>query len=120
MWDPWYLMILDKPKKVECKFYNAIISYCKDRMLFHLGNWHDGNGRKGVAMCSKIQAQVKALFTGYGGIVLWPPHDMFVPTPNGLIENMAIETSNLLVEGESTLTSEVEGAQIFAPLTNNT
>jgi hypothetical protein len=45
---------------------------------------------------------------------------MFVPTPNGLIENMTIETSNLLVEGESTLTSEVEGAQIFAPLTNNT
>jgi len=32
MWDPWYLMILDKPYKVECKFYNAIISYCRDRI----------------------------------------------------------------------------------------
>lgn len=120
MWDPWYAMILDKPYKVECKFYNVIISYCKDRMLFHLGYWHDDNGWNGVAMCSKIWTQVKVLFTNYGGIVVWPLDDMFVPTPNGLIENVAIETSNLLVEGESTSTSQVKGAQISIPLANNT
>jgi len=45
---------------------------------------------------------------------------MFVPTPNGLIENVAIETSNLLVEGEFTSTSQVKGAQISTPLANNT
>ncbi len=54
------------------------------------------------------------------GIVLWPPDDMFVSTPNGLIKNMAIETSNLLVEGKSILTSQVKGVQISTPLANNT
>ncbi len=33
---------------------------------------------------------------------------------------MAIEMPNPLVEGESTLTSQVEGVQIHTPLTNNT
>ncbi len=33
---------------------------------------------------------------------------------------MAIEMPNPLVEGESTLTSQVEGVQICTPLTNNT
>ncbi len=33
---------------------------------------------------------------------------------------MAIEMPNPLVEGESTLTSQVEGVQIRTPLTNNT
>jgi hypothetical protein len=54
---------------------------------------------------------------------LWgncPLDDMFVPTPNGLIENVAIHTSNLWVEGEFTLMSQVEGAQISPPLANNT
>jgi hypothetical protein len=45
---------------------------------------------------------------------------MFVSTPNGLIKNMAIETSNLLVEGKSILTSQVKGVQISTPLANNT
>ncbi len=120
MWDPWYLMILDKPYKVECKFYNAIISYYKDRMLFYLDYWHDDNGWNGVAICSKVWAQVKVLFTNYGGIVLWPPNEIFVPTLNGLIENVAIETSSLLVEGKSTFMSQVKGAQISTPLVNNT
>jgi hypothetical protein len=33
---------------------------------------------------------------------------------------VAIEMPNPLVEGESTLTSQVEGVQIRTPLTNNT
>jgi hypothetical protein len=37
VWDPWYLMTLDKLGKVECKFCNMVISYYKDRMFFHLG-----------------------------------------------------------------------------------
>jgi hypothetical protein len=47
---------------------------------------------------------------------------MEVPThiPNGRIEDVTIETSNLLMEGEFALMSQVEGAQIFTPPTNNT
>ncbi len=33
VWYLWYLMTLDKPNKVECKFYNNVISYHKDIML---------------------------------------------------------------------------------------
>jgi hypothetical protein len=45
---------------------------------------------------------------------------MFVPTPNGSIENVTIKTSNPLVEGEYALTSQVEWAQISTPPMNNT
>jgi hypothetical protein len=44
VWNPWYLMLEDKRGKVECKFCNNVISYHKDRMLFHLGYQYDGNG----------------------------------------------------------------------------
>jgi hypothetical protein len=56
------LMLEDKSRKVECKFCNNVISYRKDRMLFHLGYRYDGNGQVGVAMCSKAHPWVKALF----------------------------------------------------------
>jgi len=51
MWSPWYLMLEDKLGNVECKFYDNIILYYKDKMLFHLGYQYDGNGRVGVAVC---------------------------------------------------------------------
>ncbi len=109
----------DKPSKVECKFYNIVISYCKDIMLFHLSYWHDGNGQVGVVMCSKAHAQVKALFSNCEGIVPWPPNDIFVPTLNGSIHSMAIKMPNPLVEGKSISVFQVEGVQISKPPTNN-
>jgi hypothetical protein len=51
MWSPWYLMLEDKLGNVECKFYDNIILYYKDKMLFHLDYQYDGNGRVGVAVC---------------------------------------------------------------------
>jgi hypothetical protein len=30
-------MLKDKPRKLECKFCGNVISYCKDKMFFHLG-----------------------------------------------------------------------------------
>jgi hypothetical protein len=94
MWSPWYLMPKDKLAKVECKFCDNVISYYKDRMLFHLGYQNDGNGWIGVAMCSKAHLGVKAMFSQCGGLVLPPLNDMEVPThiPNGRIEDVAIET----------------------------
>jgi hypothetical protein len=50
MWEPWYLMTLDKQGKVECKFCNNVISYHRDIMFFHLGYSHDDNGRIGVTI----------------------------------------------------------------------
>jgi len=41
---------------------------------------------------------------------------MVTLTPNGPIENVAIETSNPLVDGEFTLTSQVERVQICTHL----
>jgi hypothetical protein len=52
VWSPWYLMLENKLGKVECKFCGNFISYYKDRMLFHLGYWYDGNGQTRVIMCS--------------------------------------------------------------------
>ncbi len=37
MCSTWYLMLKDKPRKLECKFCGNVISYCKDKMFFHLG-----------------------------------------------------------------------------------
>ncbi len=68
VWEPWYLMTL-VPDNVECKFYNNVISYHKDRMLFHLGYQHDDNERIFVIMCLGAQAQVEALFTICGKII---------------------------------------------------
>jgi hypothetical protein len=62
VWNPWYLMPKDKLGKVECKFCNNVISYHKDKILFHLGYQYDGNGRAGIVMCSKTHPRVKALF----------------------------------------------------------
>jgi hypothetical protein len=44
VWSPWYLMLEDKLGKVECKFYDNVISYHKDKIFFHLGYQCDGNG----------------------------------------------------------------------------
>jgi len=52
VWNPWYLMPEDKSGKVECKFCSSVISYYKDRMLFHLGNQYDGNGQTRIIMFS--------------------------------------------------------------------
>jgi hypothetical protein len=101
VWNPWYLMILDKLDKMKCKFCDIVIPYHKDKMLFHLGYQHDGSGRVGVTMCSKTCAQVKALFANCEGIIFQPLDNMFVLALNGSIENVTIEMPNLLVEGES-------------------
>jgi len=50
--DPWYLMPQNKLSKVECTFCNNVISYYKDKPLFHLGYQYDGNGI-GIIMCSR-------------------------------------------------------------------
>lgn len=78
-------------------------------MFFHLGYQHDDNGWVGVAICSKAHAQMKALFTSCGGIILWPINDMFIIAPNGSLENVAIETPNPLVEGKYISRFQVEG-----------
>jgi hypothetical protein len=46
-------MLEDKFGKMECKFYNNVIWYHKDKMFFHLGYWYDGNGWTKVIVCSK-------------------------------------------------------------------
>jgi hypothetical protein len=55
-----------------------------------------------------------------GELSFWPLDDMFVLAPNGSIENMAIETLNILMEGKFILIFQVEGAQISTPPMNNT
>jgi hypothetical protein len=62
-------MTLDKPNKVECNFYKNVISYHKDKFVFHLGYQHDGNERIFVVMCLRAQTQVEALFTTCGKIM---------------------------------------------------
>jgi hypothetical protein len=88
-------------------------------MFFHLHYQHNGNEKIGVIMCSKEWPQVKALFTTCRGIALWPLNGMVILAPNGPKNNIAIEILNLLVEGESTLTFQTKGAQIFTSHTNN-
>jgi len=61
-------------------------------------------------MCLKENTQMKALFATCGGIVPWPWDDMFIPTLDGSIENVAFETPNPLIERKYVLTSQVEGA----------
>jgi len=105
-------MTLEKSGKVECKFHNIIMLYNEDKMFFHLGYWHDGNGRTDVMMCLKAWTQVKALFSSYEGIILWWVDNMFIPTPHGSIKIVAIKMPNLSMEGEFVLMSQVKGAQI--------
>jgi hypothetical protein len=71
VWSPWYLMLEDKLGKVEWKFCNNVIFYHKDRMLFNLGYWYDGNGQTKIAMCLKAHPRMNALFSQCGGLV--PP-----------------------------------------------
>jgi hypothetical protein len=114
-------MLKDKPGKVECKFHSNVILYYKDRMLFHLGYWYDGNGQIRVIMCSKAHPWVKALFARCGGFVPPPLNDMDVLAhiPNRQKENVAMETLNPSVEGKFVSTFQMEGAQNFTPLTNS-
>jgi hypothetical protein len=90
-------------------------------MFFHLGYQYHGNGQTKITMCS-THPQVKALFARYGGLAPPPLIDMEVSThiPNGWTKDVAMETSNLSMEGESISTSQVEGAWNFTPPTNNT
>ncbi len=60
-------------------------------------------------MCLKAHTQMKTLFATFGGIVLWPLNDMFIPTFDGSIKNVAIETLNPLVEKKYVFTSQVKG-----------
>jgi hypothetical protein len=117
-WNPWYLMPKDKPRKVECKFCSDVISYHKDIMFFHLGYQYDGNGRARIVMCLKARPWVKALFAQCGGLVPLPLNNMEVLAhiSYGQIENVAMETSNPLVERKFVSTSQMEGAQNFTPL----
>jgi hypothetical protein len=87
-------------------------------MLFQLDYRYDGNGQTGIVVCSKAHAWVKTLFAQCGGLVPPPLNDMEVLAHIliGRIEDMAMETLNPSMEGESTLTSLMEGAQNFTPL----
>ncbi len=118
MWNPWYLMLEDKPGKVECKFCSNIISYYKDRMLFHLGYRCDGNGQTRIVMCSRAHPQVKTLFVQCGGLVPPPLNDMkiLVHISKGQTEDVAMEMPNPSMEGKSISTFQVEGAHTFTPL----
>ncbi len=108
---PWYLMPKEKPKKAECKFCDNVISYSNDKMLFHLGYQYDGNGQARVILCSR--EQLNALFAQCGKFVPQPLklNDMEVLAhfSNGRIKDVAIEMSNLSMEGKYVSTSQVEG-----------
>ncbi len=74
-----------------------------------MGYQHDGDGRVGVAMCSKAWTQVNELFITCEKIVSRPLDGMVALAPNGPIENVAIEMSNISMEGEHAPTFQVEG-----------
>lgn len=105
---------------MECRFYNNIISYHKDKTFFHLGYRHNGSGRVNVAMCSMAWAQVKALFATCGGIIHWPLDDVVVLHLNGSPENVAIKMPNPSMEGKLASTFQMEGVWIYTPPTNST
>ncbi len=89
-------------------------------MLFHLDYQYDGNGKARVTLCSR--EQLNTLFAQCGNFVLQPLklNDMEVPAhfSKGGIEDVAIETSNLLMEEK--FASTVEGVWIYTLLTNYT
>jgi len=70
-------------------------------MFFHSNYRYDGNGRTGIAMCSKANTWVKALFAQCGRLVPPPLNDMEVLAhiSNGRTENVAMEKLNPFVEG---------------------
>jgi hypothetical protein len=80
VWNPWYLMPKDKPRKVECKFCDNVTSYRKDRMLFRFGYQYDSNGQVGITMCSRAHPPMKALFARCGGLACPPLNNMEVPS----------------------------------------
>ncbi len=96
---------------MECKFCTNVISYSKDKILFHLGYQYDGNGQARVTLCSR--EQLNARFAQCDKFVLQPLklNDMEVPThfSDGRIKNVAIETSNLLMEENFISTCQMEG-----------
>jgi hypothetical protein len=47
-------------------------------------------------------------------------HGSTNPYPKWGIKDVAMETSNLLMEGKFSLTFQMEGARNFTPFTNNT
>ncbi len=77
---PWYLMLNNKLRKVECKFCNNVISYHKYRIMFHLGYQYDDNGQIGIVMCSRAHPRMKVLFAQCGAFVLPPLNNMEVLT----------------------------------------
>ncbi len=114
-------MLEDKLGKLECKFCDNVIFYCKDKMLFHLGYWCDGNGRARVVVCSKAHSRVKTLFAQCGGFVPPPLNDMEIPTHilDRQIEDVVMEMLNPWMEGKSISTFQVEGTWNFTLLTYN-
>ncbi len=107
---------------MECKFYNNVISYQKDRIFFHFFYRYDGNRWARVVMCSKAHPHVKALFAQCGGLVPPPLNDMEVLAniPNGWTEDVVIKTLNPLLERKFALMFQVEGVFNFTPFTNRT
>jgi len=83
MWDPWYLMTLDKPSKVERKFCNMVISYYKDR-IFSI--WAINMMAVSILVLTYVQKH-KHKWSHYlpimGEFSFWPLDDICVSTPNG-------------------------------------
>jgi hypothetical protein len=88
------------------------MTYSKDRMLYHLGYRGGSNGKGGVLACPKAQSKVKVLFVSCEHNVPQPLDDMFMSKLDGPMEDVAIETPITSMEGETTSTSQVEGAWI--------
>jgi hypothetical protein len=117
VWNPWYLMPKDKLGKVDCKFCGNVISYHKDKMIFHLGYRYDNNGWAEIAMCSKAHPRVNALFARCGGFVLPPLNDMEVPAciSNGWTKDVAMEMLIPSMGREYASMSQVERVWNFTP-----
>lgn len=77
-----------------------------------MGYQHDGDGKVGVATCLKPWTQVKELYYHLWKKKNQPLDGMVILTPDGPIENVAIEMSNILMEGEHVPTFQVEGIWI--------
>jgi hypothetical protein len=75
VWNPWYLMLKDKPRKdvsfVAISFHTVKIK-CSSIWTI------DGNGWTRVTMCSRTHPWVNTLFAQYGRLVLPPLNDIEV------------------------------------------
>jgi hypothetical protein len=69
--------------------------------------------------CPKAQSKVKVLFVSCERNVPRPLDDIFMSKLDGPMQDVAIETPITSMEGETTSTSQVEGAWIYIPPTNN-